>query len=59
MQTILQDGEVNKEPKVFVAVRIPKSLDRAIETIAFHRECRKQEVVEEALRAYLANGAAA
>lgn len=49
MQTIAQDE------RKMVSCRISKSLDRAIEDIAYRRDCPKQDVMEAALRAYVAD----
>jgi predicted transcriptional regulator len=57
MQTLAQNGPANRDPRIPVSIRIPKSIDRAIEIAAAHRDCSKQQVIEEALRAYLGSAA--
>jgi predicted HicB family RNase H-like nuclease len=61
MQTISQNDNGNRGSDVMVSVsiRIPKSVDRAVEIAAAHKDCSKQQLVVEALRAYLMTGAAA
>ena len=46
------------ERRVKVGIWLPRAMDRAVETIAFHREISKQRVIEEALTAYLADNPA-
>lgn len=36
-----------------VAFRLPKAVDRAVETEAHRRDVAKQQVIEEAIRQYL------
>ena len=41
------------EEKITVAFRIPRSIDRAVEVEAAHRSVQKQQLIEDAIRAYL------
>lgn len=52
MQTIAQTETPNEE-RVNLQVRVPKSVDRAVEIECAHRDVSKQQLVEQALRAYL------
>jgi hypothetical protein len=56
MQNIAQCDTESREPEVRVSVtlRLLKSTDRAVEIAAAHRDCSKQQLVEDALCAFLA-----
>jgi predicted transcriptional regulator len=62
MQTIPQPDSGN-EPvpglRVPVTIRIPKSIDRQVEIAAAMRDCSKQQLIEDALRMFLGQQAAA
>jgi predicted HicB family RNase H-like nuclease len=61
METITQSGNGNgaaPERLANLAVRVPKSVDRALEIEAARRDIRKRDLVEEALRAFLGMQAA-
>jgi hypothetical protein len=43
----------NIDPEVNLKVRIPKSLDRAIEAEVYKRDTTKKALVEQSIRAFL------
>ena len=42
-----------QEPVIVLHVRVPKSLDRELERVAFESDSTKQQIVNDALRKYL------
>lgn len=54
MQNVPQNEKGSeREVKTSLTVRLPKALDRELEHAATDRDLSKQQVVEDALRAYL------
>lgn len=54
MQTIPQnDTGGGAERRVSVTIRLPKSIDRAVELWAAQFDSTKQQLIEDALRSYL------
>lgn len=51
MRTITQAENTKK--RITVTVRLPRTVDRAVEGIAHERDIPKQQVIEEALRSFL------
>lgn len=55
MPTIAQTERPNSEgQRVPVTIRLLRSIDRAVEIVAAHRDVSKQALIEAALRAFLA-----
>jgi predicted transcriptional regulator len=46
-------GKESKPPNVFLTIRLPKNLDRAVEHLAVDMDWTKQQVIEAAVREYL------
>lgn len=53
MTNVAQHEPGGEGPRVQVSIRIPKSIDRAVEITAAHRDVSKQSLIEEAIRVFL------